>query len=172
VLNLQWIRDLIREVIREIYPVGFPTLDKHHVDFPRNYQPSRRIGEQAILLATGTESEIASGRNTCAAAHHTVRCVTCVVPDPSRGALLSRTSSLVARASQRSDVKCSASLGKWSLKLVRHCGGSVTSHLHREILRRDRTPFQSDNANRSRERFQDYRSLMNKHERMERKNTK
>jgi len=35
------------------------------------------------------------------------RCVTCVVLDPSCGALLSRLARSLARASQRSDVKCS-----------------------------------------------------------------
>lgn len=69
------------------------------------------------------------------ALHIAVRCVTCVVPDPSRGALLFRTSSLVARASQRSDVECSAGLGNeplnWSdtavgqlqaIYIVKSCG--------------------------------------------------
>lgn len=68
-------------------------------------------------------------------ASHAVRCVTCVVPDPSPGALLFRTSPLVARASHRSDVKCSAGLGNdplnWSdtavgqlqaIYIVKSCG--------------------------------------------------
>lgn len=67
----------------------------------------------------------------------TVQRITCVVLDPSQSSLLSRR---LARSSVAtlSDVECSGP-GKWSLKLVWHCGGSVTSHLHREILRHDST---------------------------------
>lgn len=84
-------------MIREIYSVGLvASLNKRSVDFPRDYQlrlvtdsvTESASTEQAILLAkVGAGSEIATGGNTCAArciaAHHTVQCVTCVVPDPS-----------------------------------------------------------------------------------------
>ena len=53
----------------------------------------------------------------------------CVVPR-----FITTSSRSPRLVSQRSDVKYGRA-GKWSFKLVRHCGGSVTTHLHREISR-------------------------------------
>ena len=82
-------------------------------------EASRRIEVPHESESRSSRSEIAAGGCTCSV------CSVCGPPIHHVAGLFS---------SQRSDVKYDRA-GKWSLKLVRHCGGSVTSHLHREISR-------------------------------------